>query len=446
MVDLSLRARRLGLDRIEVAGGQRRVASVHDAFDQAHDRMALVTFGNGARVAGPDAEQSRLRQVGVESDVPNSLPGRQHADGRRVCIAGGTSCGRSVRLAVGPARDRAVHRRRLEQRAGHLRCVGHARSRCERGTFPKSANDPDNQTWNQPHIDGLYDTQSGSAIAVVSLTPTSWDSTQTLSQVPLLPLATVAHAPSQPGIPTVVSVRRLAHRQRRAAERSARGLRNKDAATGGIRLTCGTSTMPPATCWRRLPTPFATTTATIRSGSTRSAWDISCRARRSSHPSSTLRAASRAAGGASVPKIILTFCASARLNVSLPIGEALLHVGEALLGVVPAAEELAPCSRCSCAAAGDCSSRNTSRAAPSDRGLRRSAGCRARSTCSREHRRLRAFGTLRMDDRALAEPVRLVARRLNLLVGHRLRTAFTDAGGGEDLHEVGAVVVDRLVE
>ena len=27
--------------------------------------------------------------------------------------------------------------------------------------FPKSANDPDNQTWNSPHLDGLYDTLTG---------------------------------------------------------------------------------------------------------------------------------------------------------------------------------------------------------------------------------------------------------------------------------------------
>ena len=56
-----------------------------------------------------------------------------------------------------------------------------------------------------------------------------------------------------------------------------------------------------------------------------------------------------------------------------------------------------------------------------------------------EHRRFRAFRTLCVDDRTLPQRVGFVARGADLIVGHRLRSAFADAGGRENLHEVGAV-------
>jgi len=37
--------------------------------------------------------------------------------------------------------------------------------------FPKNFPDPDSQTWNAPHIDGLYDTQTGVQNPAYSLTP-----------------------------------------------------------------------------------------------------------------------------------------------------------------------------------------------------------------------------------------------------------------------------------
>ena len=56
-----------------------------------------------------------------------------------------------------------------------------------------------------------------------------------------------------------------------------------------------------------------------------------------------------------------------------------------------------------------------------------------------EHRSFRALRTLRVDDRTLPQRICFIARGADLIVGHRLRSAFADAGSGENLHEVGAV-------
>ena len=52
--------------------------------------------------------------------------------------------------------------------------------------FPKNAPDPDNQTWDNPRIVGLFDTETGDRSPSYSLA-VPWDSTQTLAQVPYLP-------------------------------------------------------------------------------------------------------------------------------------------------------------------------------------------------------------------------------------------------------------------
>ena len=45
-----------------MAGGARCGAEFINAFDAGADRMALVTYGNGAQVVDADAGQPRLRQ------------------------------------------------------------------------------------------------------------------------------------------------------------------------------------------------------------------------------------------------------------------------------------------------------------------------------------------------------------------------------------------------
>src|SRR5512145_137696 len=75
MVDLSLI-----LDVSSSIGG--RWAAVRDAartfvnaFDGVHDRLALVTYGNGARVLNQMPSSRGFDKAGLISNIPNTLPG-----------------------------------------------------------------------------------------------------------------------------------------------------------------------------------------------------------------------------------------------------------------------------------------------------------------------------------------------------------------------------------
>ena len=50
------------------------VRSFVDSFDAAHDRMALLTFGNGAQVIDPMPSTRGFNKTQVETDVPTRCP------------------------------------------------------------------------------------------------------------------------------------------------------------------------------------------------------------------------------------------------------------------------------------------------------------------------------------------------------------------------------------
>ena len=160
MVDLSL-----VLDVSSSIGPQ--WAAVRDAartfvnsFDAAHDRLALLTFSDGAQRDRRDAREPRVRQDRADQrrararcpaaaptwwrasiaawDELRSVPaGRSRASGSSCCspTARPTAC-----LAT-TGRHRGVGLRTYD--------------------FPQNAGDTHGQTWNSPHITGLYDTQTG---------------------------------------------------------------------------------------------------------------------------------------------------------------------------------------------------------------------------------------------------------------------------------------------
>jgi hypothetical protein len=76
--------------------------------------------------------------------------------------------------------------------------------------FPKRSPDPDSQTWDQPHIDGLYDTATGSNSGFsYSITPSNWNN---YAPTDILPAGQAPSMPANmmswhthhrsPGIPT----------------------------------------------------------------------------------------------------------------------------------------------------------------------------------------------------------------------------------------------------
>jgi hypothetical protein len=97
--------------------------------------------------------------------------------------------------------------------------------------FPKNAVDPDGQTWDSPHIDGLYDTQSGVASPSVSIT-LPWNDTTTLGSAPYLPVATWHTHKRSSGIPTSFPLQTNTLTVNGASQQSVRGLRHFNAGVG----------------------------------------------------------------------------------------------------------------------------------------------------------------------------------------------------------------------
>jgi hypothetical protein len=198
------------------------------SFDQASDRLALVTFSNGAKVLDAMPSNRGFDKPGMMSDVPETLPGGSTLmveglyrgwDELRSVPAGSQSSLRIIVLFTDGASNGVP---------GNYNGAG-ARS-LRTWDFPKNGFDPDNQTWDSPRIDGLYDTETGVRSPSYSQ-PFPWNSTQTLPQVPLLPLQTW-HPHNRAGTPTSFPLASGALTVNGAAQNDARPLRNLDATTG----------------------------------------------------------------------------------------------------------------------------------------------------------------------------------------------------------------------
>jgi hypothetical protein len=201
-----------------------------DSFDANNDRLSLLTFSNGASVLDPMPSGRGFDKAKLEADVPQNLPG-----GSTLMVEGlyrgwdelrsvpaGTQSGLRIIVLFTDGASNGV--------PGIYDGSGVAKS-LRSWDFPKQAVDPDSQTWDSPHIDGLYDTQSGNASPAYTLT-VPWNSTTTLATVPLLPLATLHTHHRSPGIPTSFPLQTTALTVNRSTQSSIRGLRHLDAASG----------------------------------------------------------------------------------------------------------------------------------------------------------------------------------------------------------------------
>ena len=139
MVDLSL-----VLDVSSSIGS--KWAAVRDAtrtfinsFDGAHDRVALLTFGNGASVLDAMPAGRGFDKTKVWNDVPVDAARRQHEHGRRAVSRMGRAALGAHRQAVESSRHRAVHRRRVQQRAWQLRRGARTGTCAENVGLPETA-------------------------------------------------------------------------------------------------------------------------------------------------------------------------------------------------------------------------------------------------------------------------------------------------------------------
>jgi Flp pilus assembly protein TadG len=158
------------------------------------DRMALVLYSDGARVVVQMPSDRTSDPASVASQIPQNNPGGSTAmdeglyrgwdeirsvprgvqSGLRVIVLFTDGCSNSVPGLYEAAPGRATGLRTYD--------------------FPDRPND-NGQTWDNPMIVGLMDTQSGTQNPSYSLTTTFWNSTQTLAAVPYLPVGTVSYHP-----------------------------------------------------------------------------------------------------------------------------------------------------------------------------------------------------------------------------------------------------------
>ena len=200
------------------------------AFDAANDRVALLTFSNGARVIDQMPSSRGFNKTQVISDVPGILPGGSTAmveglyrgwDELRA-VPGGQQSGLRVIVLFTDGASNSVPGNYPAQ-------PGVARG-LRTYDFPKNLPDPDGQTWNNPQITGLYDTDSGAVSSPsYGVTVANWNDPTTLAAVPYLPAASWHNHRRSAGIPTSFPLQTAALNVNGVPQSTKRGLRHWNA-------------------------------------------------------------------------------------------------------------------------------------------------------------------------------------------------------------------------
>lgn len=205
-----------------------------DSFDATSDRLALVFFGNGARVVDAMPAGRGFDKARLIADIPNALPGGSTAmvqglyrgwDELRSVPSGQQSGLRVIVLFTDGASNSVP---------GEYDPGAPGTSRGLRtwdfpdGTCP----DPDNQTHANPQINGLYNTDTGAAAPAVPAQAFPWNSTSTLGAVPFMPVTSLHIDRRSSGIPTTFPLQTNTLTVNGVAQSSRRGLRQFNSAVG----------------------------------------------------------------------------------------------------------------------------------------------------------------------------------------------------------------------
>jgi Flp pilus assembly protein TadG len=234
MVDLSL-----VLDVSSSIGSQ--WTAVHDSaqafinsFDAAHDRLSLLTFSDGAKVLDAMPTSRGFDKVTMMGHVPSVLPGGSTAmveglyrawDQLRFVPTGSQSGLRVIVLFTDGASNSVPGDYGTGNGEG-LRTYD----------FPSNPGDTFGQTWDSPHITGLYDTQSGANSLNIDTT-VPWASTLTPHNAntawpQFLPAASSHKYHVSSGMPTSFPLQTAALTVDGLPQSATRGLRNLDIPSG----------------------------------------------------------------------------------------------------------------------------------------------------------------------------------------------------------------------
>jgi Mg-chelatase subunit ChlD len=201
-------------------------------FDANNDRMDLILFSNGADVLVPMNSARGFNKTNVQNAIPNNLPGGSTLmveglyrgwDELRTVPAGSQASLRVIVLFTDGASNGVP---------GFYDSVTTAKA-IRTYDFPKNAIDPNGQTWDNPQIVDLFDTQTGSQSPSSNVT-VPWNSTTTLMNAydQYLPVTDAHTHHRSAGIPTSFALQTNTLTVNGVAQSTARGLRQFNAGVG----------------------------------------------------------------------------------------------------------------------------------------------------------------------------------------------------------------------
>jgi Mg-chelatase subunit ChlD len=221
-----------------------------NAFDGNNDRVALLTFGNNANILDAMPSARGFNKTKVYNDVPSALPGGSTNmvegiyrgwDQLRTVPAGQQSGLRIIVLFTDGASNGVP---------GKYDAFPGQPTTTRTYDFPKFMPDPDNQTWNNPQINGLYNTYNGSSVAPLpapnnpnatvncSGSPCGFAYAPSLGTAPSIPSLPIGNAswhinPVSGGMPTSFPLQSATLTVNGFPQNTKRGLHNKDMVVPG---------------------------------------------------------------------------------------------------------------------------------------------------------------------------------------------------------------------
>ena len=214
-----------------------------DSFDPASDRMAFVTFGNGAHVVDSMPSNRGFNKVQLKADIPTNLPGgsTNMVEGlyrgwdEVKSVPRGSQSGLRVVVLFTDGASNSV--------PGFYDASGIGKA-LRTWDFPDNGADPDGQTHANPEINGLYDTDSGNSTPALAskavLAPVARNNFvkpqgDTLNGMVWMPSRSAHTHGRSTGIPRDFPLFTNALKVNGVAQQNVRPLRNFNAATNKYR-------------------------------------------------------------------------------------------------------------------------------------------------------------------------------------------------------------------
>ena len=205
-----------------------------NAFNASSDRFSLIFYANGAQVMDAMPSSRGFNKSKVMSDIPSGLPGgsTNMVEGlyrgwdELRAVPKGTQSGLRVIVLFTDGASNGV--------PGNYPAASGIATTLRTFDFPENPPDPDGQTWDNPQIAGLYDTEGWAGTQRKPTAPFSvavnWqDPTTTLGGVPFLPQTSWHTHRRSAGIPTSFPLQSSTLKVNGAPQDSRRGLRNFNA-------------------------------------------------------------------------------------------------------------------------------------------------------------------------------------------------------------------------